>query len=144
MIRLTGQISGRSYKKGEKVKFTNHSTIEPVRSILSQTYPSVGDLIFPDVMRADLFAKELHEYEAMPGDKLPELMILALPNDHTAGIRPGSPTPRAMVADNDYALGKIVEAFSKSRFWENTVIFVVEDDSQAAGIMFLPTGLLHL
>jgi YVTN family beta-propeller protein len=121
----------RSYKKGEKVEFTNHSTIEPVRSILSQTYPSVGDLIFPDVMRADLFAKEIHEYEAMPGDKLPELMLLALPNDHTAGMRPGSPTPRAMVADNDYALGKIVEAISKSRFWENTVIFVVEDDSQA-------------
>ena len=66
----------------------------------------------------------------MAGDKLPELMIVALPNDHTAGIRPGSPTPRAMVADNDFALGRIVEAFSKSRFWENTVIFVVEDDSQ--------------
>ena len=44
--------------------------------------------------------------------------------------RPGSPTPRAMVADNDFALGRIVEAFTKSRFWENTVIFVVEDDSQ--------------
>ncbi len=41
-----------------------------------------------------------------PGDKLPELMIVALPNDHTAGVRPGSPTPRAMVADNDYALGQ--------------------------------------
>jgi YVTN family beta-propeller protein len=121
----------QSYKNGQKVEFTNHSTIEPVNNILSQTYPSVGDLIFPDVMRADLFIKELHDYEAMPGDKLPELMILALPNDHTAGIRPGSPTPRAMVADNDYALGKIVEAFSKSRFWENTVIFVVEDDSQS-------------
>ena len=82
-------------------------------------------------MRADVLIKELHDYEAMPGDKLPELMMIALPNDHTAGIRPGSPTPRAMVADNDYALGKIVEAFSKSRFWENTVIFVVEDDSQS-------------
>jgi hypothetical protein len=66
----------------------------------------------------------------MSGDQLPELMIVALPNDHTAGMRPGSPTPRAMVADNDYALGRIVEAFTKSRFWENTVIFVVEDDSQ--------------
>jgi hypothetical protein len=57
-------------------------------------------------------------------------MVIALPNDHTNGLRPGSPTPRAMVADNDAALGRIVEAFSKSRFWENTVIFVVEDDSQ--------------
>jgi len=119
------------YKRGQKVKFTNHTTIEPVKNILSQTYPSVGDLIFPDVMRAEIFIRELHDYEAMPGDNLPELMMLALPNDHTAGIRPGSPTPRAMVADNDYALGKIVEAFSKSRFWDNTVIFVVEDDSQS-------------
>lgn len=119
------------YKSGKKVEFTNYSTIEPVRSILSQTYPSVGELIFPDVMRADILAKEIHDYEAMPGDKLPELMIVALPNDHTSGMRPGSPTPRAMVADNDYALGKIVEAFSKSRFWESTVIFVVEDDSQS-------------
>ncbi len=118
------------YKSGSKVEFTNHSTIEPVNKILSQTYPSVGDLIFPDVMRADILIKELHEYEAMQGDQMPELMMIALPNDHTSGIRPGSPTPRAMIADNDYALGKIVEAYSKSRFWENTVIFVVEDDSQ--------------
>jgi hypothetical protein len=81
-------------------------------------------------MRADALIKELHDFESMPGDKLPELMIVALPNDHTAGIRPESPTPKSMVADNDYALGRIVEAFSKSRFWNNTVIFVVEDDSQ--------------
>ena len=119
------------YKSGKKVEFTNHTTIEPVSHILSPAYPSVGDLIFPDVMRADILVNELHEYEAMPGDKLPELMMIALPNDHTAGIRPESPTPRAMVADNDYALGKIVEAFTKSRFWEHTVIFVVEDDSQS-------------
>jgi len=82
-------------------------------------------------MRADALIKELNDYERMPGDQLPELMIVALPNDHTAGVSPGSPTPRAMVADNDAALGRIVEAFTKSRFWENTVIFVVEDDAQS-------------
>jgi YVTN family beta-propeller protein len=119
------------HKAGQKVEFTNHTTIEPVKNILSQTYPSYGSHVFTDVMRADILINELKEYEKMPGDRLPELMIVALPNDHTAGVRPGVPTPRAMVADNDYALGKIVEAFSKSRFWENTVIFVVEDDSQA-------------
>jgi YVTN family beta-propeller protein len=118
------------FKKSEKVEFFNTTTIEPVKAILSQTYPSYGNHEFSDSMRADALIKELHEFEAMPGDKLPELMIVALPNDHTAGVRPGYPTPRAMVADNDAALGKIVEAFSKSRFWENTVIFVVEDDSQ--------------
>jgi YVTN family beta-propeller protein len=121
----------RMYRNGQKVEFTNHSTIEPVRNILSQVYPSAGELIFPDVMRADILIDELHRYEALPGDQLPELMLAALPNDHTAGTRPGSPTPRAMVADNDYAVGKIVEAFSRSRFWENTVIFIVEDDSQS-------------
>ena len=121
----------KKYKSGEKVEFTNVTTIEPVKKILSQTYPSYGNHEFSDAMRADALIKELHDFNAMPGDQLPELMIVALPNDHTAGIRPGSPTPRAMIADNDYALGRIVEAFSKSRFWENTVIFVVEDDSQS-------------
>jgi hypothetical protein len=82
-------------------------------------------------MRADALIKELNEYDALEGDQLPELMVVALPNDHTGGTRPGLPTPRAMVADNDQALGRIVEAFSKSRFWESTVIFVVEDDSQS-------------
>jgi len=119
------------YKSGKKVEFSNHTTIEPVKNILSQTYPSYGSHVFTDVMRADILINELHDFEATSGDKLPELMIVALPNDHTAGMRPGTPTPRAMIADNDYALGKIVEAFSKSRFWENTVIFVVEDDSQS-------------
>jgi len=118
------------YLKGEKVEFTNVTTIEPVKKILCQSYPSYGNHEFSDVMRADALIKELNDFEAMQGDLLPELMVVALPNDHTAGIQPGYPTPRAMVADNDYALGKIVEAFTKSRFWENTVIFVVEDDSQ--------------
>jgi YVTN family beta-propeller protein len=121
----------KKYKSGEKVEFTNFTTIEPVKKILCMTYPSYGNHEFSDAMRADALIKELHDFEAMPGDKLPELLMVALPNDHTAGIRPGSPTPRAMIADNDYALGRIVEAFTKSRFWENTVIFVVEDDSQS-------------
>jgi YVTN family beta-propeller protein len=118
------------FLKGEKVNFRNETTIEPVRSLLSQDFPSYGNHEFTDLMRADAFIRELKSYEAMEGDQLPELMIMALPNDHTAGIRPGFPTPRAMVADNDVALGQIVEALSKSRFWESTVIFVTEDDSQ--------------
>ena len=119
------------YLKGEKVEFVNHTTIEPVKDILSPSFPSYGPHVFTDIMRANDFIKELRYYEAMEGDQLPELMIMALPNDHTAGTRPGYPTPRAMVADNDLALGRIVEAVSKSRFWANTVIMVVEDDSQA-------------
>ncbi len=121
----------KKYKAGEKVEFYNQTTIDAVRNILSQTYPSYGNHEFTDAMRADALIRELNDYEKMAGDQLPELMIVALPNDHTAGIRPGYPTPRAMVADNDAALGRIVEAFTRSRFWENTVIFVVEDDSQS-------------
>jgi hypothetical protein len=58
------------------------------------------------------------------------LTILLLPNDHTNGTSPGLPTPRASVADNDLALGRIVEAISKSRSWKDSAIFVVEDDAQ--------------
>lgn len=57
-------------------------------------------------------------------------MVLSLPNDHSAGTSPDFPTPNAMVADNDLALGRIIEKISHSKSWENTVIFVTQDDSQ--------------
>lgn len=109
--------------------FKNFSTIDLVNDLLSPNYPGYAHDI-PDVLRADRFIKELRQYEQMPGDQLPNLMIMALPADHTAGLRPDRPTPRACLADNDLALGRIVEALSHSRFWKNTVIFVTEDDSQ--------------
>jgi hypothetical protein len=61
---------------------------------------------------------------------LPALEIMDLPNDHTSGASAGRPTPQAYMADNDLALGRIVEAVSKSPYWKNTVIFVLEDDAQ--------------
>ena len=57
MTHLTGQIFIKLYKSGQKVEFTNHTTIEPVKSILSQTYPSYGNHVFSDVMRADILIK---------------------------------------------------------------------------------------
>lgn len=63
-------------------------------------------------------------------DRFPNLSILRLPNDHTAGISAGNPTPQFFVADNDYALGLLVETVSKSPYWKDTAIFVVEDDAQ--------------
>jgi YVTN family beta-propeller protein len=116
---------------GEKFEFTNYTTIDPLKDILCQNYPGYDSHKIPDVLRAKIFIDELRDYESQPGDQWPELMVLALPNDHTGGTRPGLPTPQAMVADNDLALGQIIEAISKSRFWKNTVIFVTEDDSQA-------------
>ncbi len=111
--------------------FTNRTTIKPVENLLSPGFPGYDHHAIPDVLRAKSFIEELHQYEQMEGDQWPELSIVALPNDHTAGTSPGFPTPRAMVADNDVALGRIVEAITRSRFWKNTVIFVTEDDSQA-------------
>ncbi|HLN56662.1 MAG TPA: bifunctional YncE family protein/alkaline phosphatase family protein [Bacteroidales bacterium] len=128
---LTWSDVYRNYRDGVKTEYSNKTTIDPVRKILDPDFPSFGNHKFPDVMRADILIHKIEEYEHMEGDSMPELMVVALPNDHTNGTRPGFPTPRAFVADNDYALGKIVEAFTKSRFWENTVIFVVEDDSQS-------------
>ena len=86
------------------------------------------DLEYSDQRRADRFIEELHrcEWEG----SLPGLMIVWLPNDHTSGTTPGKPTPAAYVADNDLALGRIVEAVSRSKFWKETAIFVLEDDAQ--------------
>lgn len=119
------------FKKGEPFVFKNITTIKPVEQILSQNYPGYDNHQVSDVLRAKTFIDELRAYEKMEGDQLPELMVMALPNDHTGGTRPGLPTPRAMVADNDLALGQIIEAISKSRFWNNTVVLITEDDSQA-------------
>jgi YVTN family beta-propeller protein len=86
------------------------------------------DLDYPDVKRADRFIEELRRFEREGA--MPRLQILRLPNDHTSGTAAGKPTPTAMVADNDLALGRIVEAVSASKFWKDTAIFVVEDDAQ--------------
>jgi len=104
------------------------SDVEALRPFLCPTFIGFPSTV-PDVYRAREFIKELKEFEAK--GSLPNFMIMLLPNDHTSGTRPGVPTPRAMVADNDLALGRIVEAVSKSRFWPETVIFVTEDDPQA-------------
>jgi YVTN family beta-propeller protein len=72
--------------------------------------------------------KEFDSYVAQKN--LPTVEFLRLPNDHTAGTKPGAPTPRAYVADNDLALGRVVDAVSHSPYWKNTAIFVTEDDAQ--------------
>ena len=86
------------------------------------------DLDYSDQLRADRFIAELQRFEN-EGD-MPRLQIVRLPNDHTHGTSRGKPTPTAMVADNDLAFGRLVEAVSKSKFWKETAIFVVEDDAQ--------------
>ncbi len=143
-VRIYGEASDCEYDKkldwrqlyqmrqiSQPFSFTNTTTISRVRPILAMNFPGGADETISDQMRADAFIKELNEAAARPGDDWPNLMVMALPNDHTAGMSPKFPTPRAMVADNDLAVGRIVEAVQKSRFGANTVIFVTEDDSQA-------------
>jgi YVTN family beta-propeller protein len=86
------------------------------------------DLSIPDAKRVDVWLREFRQFEA--DGKLPRLSILRLGNDHTAGTRPGYPTPRAMIAENDAALGRILEAISKSQYWKESAVFVLEDDAQ--------------
>lgn len=86
----------------------------------------IGDVT--DQARVDEWQREFRAFEH--DGQLPRLSIIHLPNDHTCGTKPGYPTPRAMVADNDLALGRIVETISHSRFWASSVIFVLEDDAQ--------------
>ena len=85
-------------------------------------------LAIPDVYRARQFIAELKKFEQT--GQFPQLVIFSLPNDHTSGTKAGFPTPDAQVADNDLALGQIVDALSHSRFWPKTCLFVIEDDPQ--------------
>jgi DNA-binding beta-propeller fold protein YncE len=89
---------------------------------------------YPDQFRADEFLREFAVFvqarQSGSGEQLPQFVLLRLPNDHTAGTRAGSPAPKASVADNDLALGRVVEAVSYSAYWDDTAILVLEDDAQ--------------
>jgi len=102
-------------------------SIPVLRGHVDELYPS-WDINIPDVRRAERFAAELARYER-EGD-MPRLQVVQLPNDHTSGAVAGQRTPTAMVADNDLALGRIVDAVSHSKYWGDTAIFVLEDDAQ--------------
>jgi len=82
----------------------------------------------PDQWRARYIIKQLAAWEKE--GRMPQLILVCLPDDHTSGASEGSPTPEACVADNDLAFGRIVEAFSRSSFWKETVLFGIEDDPQ--------------
>jgi YVTN family beta-propeller protein len=117
------------YLNGQAPNWHNESTIARLRPIISADFPDCDNMVFSDQQRADLFIKEWKQSEK--NNSLPNLMVLALPNDHTAGTSPDFPTPDAMVADNDLAVGRIVDMISKSKYWDSTVIFITQDDSQS-------------
>ena len=118
----------KNYTEGQKPNWTNKTTIARLNPIISPTFPDCDNITFSDQQRADIFIAEWKELEAK--NELPNLMVLSLPNDHTSGTSPNFPTPNAMVADNDLALGRIIDMISKSKSWDSTVVFITEDDSQ--------------
>jgi hypothetical protein len=94
------------------------------------------NLMVPDQVRVEVFLRHFKQWVAdneQGKDTMPEFVMLRLPDDHTAGTRPGSPTPKASVADNDLAVGRAVEAVSHSPFWDDTAFFILEDDAQNGG-----------
>lgn len=101
--------------------------IETLRTYSSRDFPG-WNMSIPEVMRAEVFLRELKESEEK-GEWYDFTMIF-LGVDHTSGTTPGYPTPRAQVADNDLALGRVIEGITHSRFWPKTCIFVIEDDPQ--------------
>ncbi len=94
-------------------------------------YPDF-EVDYPDQLRADEFLREFDGFLRARGtaSELPQFILLYLPDDHTGGTRAGKPTPQASVADNDLAVGRVVDAVSHSPYWDDTAIFVVEDDAQ--------------
>jgi len=122
-------VSYRSYAEfvSQDADGTLRANVPSLEGHFSPTF-SPYNLDVPDMQRVQQFLTEFREYEKN-GD-LPRFIIMRLPNDHTYGTRPGKPTPRAMVAENDLALGTLVEALTHSRYWKEMAIFVLEDDAQ--------------
>ncbi len=125
------KVSYRSYgewvENGKTLKDPMTARVKALEGHIDPQYRGY-DLETSDVARAERFIAEIKRFEK-DGD-MPKFNIVRIGNDHTFGTKAGKPTPTAMVAQNDLALGMIVEAISKSKFWKETAIFIVEDDAQ--------------
>jgi YVTN family beta-propeller protein len=121
-VRSYGEFVDRDDKTGEV-----EASVPGLKGKFAPDYPPYNVDIL-DNTRVDAWLKEFQGFDRT--DKLPQLNIIRLGNDHTAGTRPGARTPRAMIAENDNALGRLVDAISHSRFWKESAIFVLEDDAQ--------------
>ena len=132
-LALKKKITFRNYgefvvggKQGDRTIFV--PTRRALRDHTNRDYATF-DLTISDQKRADVWLADLQKWIA--SGSMPALQIMSLPNDHTAGAKAGSPTPRAYMADNDLALGRIIEGLTRSPFWPDTVVFVLEDDAQS-------------
>jgi hypothetical protein len=117
--------SGTASRGGGPVRY--RATRASLAPVTNPDYPSF-DMSIPDQRRADIWLAEFADY--IRRGRMPVLEILHLPRDDTAGSHVGSCTPQACFADNDLAFGRIIEAITRSPFWKNMLVFVIEDDSQ--------------
>jgi YVTN family beta-propeller protein len=117
------------YKKGSDFTgtFTTKAPIAKLNQYLVSDFPAYG-LKVPDVARARIFLRHLKSWEN--SGSMPNLVMIQMPSDHTEGTTPGFSTPKACLADNDLAVGQIVDGISHSKFWKSTLILIVEDDAQ--------------
>jgi hypothetical protein len=113
--------------EGDSVARPVRTNIPGLKDITATNYPGFV-LAISDTTRARLFADSVTSWDQQ--SRFPDLVILWLPRDHTLGRGASQPTPRAMVADNDLALGQIVERLSQSPAWPALAVFVLEDDAQ--------------
>jgi hypothetical protein len=114
---------------------TNKATKPELVGHFAEEAPDFN-LMVPDQVRVEIFLRHLQGWVAdkrQGNDTMPNFVMLRLPNDHTAGTRPGGPTPKSSVADNDLAVGRAVEAISRSPYWDSTAFFILEDDAQDGG-----------
>ncbi|MBL4676024.1 MAG: bifunctional YncE family protein/alkaline phosphatase family protein [Mucilaginibacter sp.] len=118
-------ITYRTY--GEFITAENTPQIPVLKDHYAKSYP-VKDLLDPDTLRYAAWEKDFDSL--MRINAVPQLSTVRMLSDHTEGTKPGRPTPYAHVADNDLAVGRLVEHISKSPIWENSVIFILEDDAQ--------------
>jgi YVTN family beta-propeller protein len=141
-----GHLWDLAMKKGLTYRSYGEYATRASDGTTMQASPGVGGLLghvspkfklpgMRDTENAEVFLHELDEYDrnfdsADPKKRLPNFMVMSLPEDHTAGTTPGRFTPIAMVANNDYAVGMIVDRLSHSRYWPETAIFIIEDDAQ--------------
>ncbi|HEX4038761.1 MAG TPA: bifunctional YncE family protein/alkaline phosphatase family protein [Acidobacteriaceae bacterium] len=112
--------------------YKNVATMPELVGHFDPLYPDFN-LSFPDQLRVNEFLVHFRQWVAdlrQGHDTMPQFVMLRLPNDHTAGTRPGMPTPRASVADNDLAVGRAVDVISHSPYWDSTAFFILEDDAQ--------------
>ena len=119
--------AGVSYRSYGEFIADGKATMKSLEGHYDKDFPEYN-LSIPDQTRFEKWKSDFDSLLAK--DAVPQLSTIRLPNNHTAGASVGMPTPRAMVAENDQALGRLIEHLSNSRIWKESAVFVLEDDAQ--------------